>query len=65
MVGMYNPNTGSRARCWWKMLESIIKMYQVKRLYLLLLKERKAKLEKFISKLENMKSNTGNTNRCR
>lgn len=37
------------------MLRSIIKIYQVKRIYLLLLKDIKAKLEKFVSELENKK----------
>lgn len=37
------------------MLRPIIKIYQVKRIYLLLLKDIKAKLEKFISELENKK----------
>lgn len=37
------------------MLRPIIKIYQVKRIYLLLLKDIKAKLEKFVSELENKK----------
>lgn len=37
------------------MLRPIIKIYQVKRIYLLLLKDIKVKLEKFVSELENKK----------
>lgn len=65
MVGMYNPKAGSRARYGWEMLESTIKIYQVKGMSLLLLKEIKAKLENVISKLENIKRNTGNRNRSK
>ena len=62
---MYNPKAKSRARYWQKMSESILKIYQVKQIYLLLLNDIKAELEKFISKLENVKSDTGYTNRSR
>lgn len=43
-----NAKAGSRARCWWEMLDSIIKTYipSKRNMYLLLLKEVKPKLEK-------------------